>query len=125
MPARKSGKRQAKGGKVTWAQATRDVTITAINRGQLLPLGVIVIVVALIWKMPPENVVDLTRDLLRKLDPLEGIAYILVVVLAVGWFWHAHWMRKRFSDESRRMGLEKSELQRLAAGEDFKSSDEV
>jgi len=109
---------------VTWAQAARDVLIASMNRGQLPILGIIGIVFLVVWKMPNEEASRLAFDLVEKLSNLEMWAYILLVITLVGWYLHARLMRKEFSNEYRRIGREKSELQRKLAGIKYQSSDE-
>ena len=109
--------------KVTWAQATRDVLIASMNRGQLPILGILGIIFLLVWKMPEEEASRLLFDLIDKLSKWEMWAYFLLVIVLVGWFVHARIMREEFSKEYRRIGLEKSELQSKLAKINFKSSD--
>lgn len=108
---------------VTWAQAARDITVAAINKGQLLPLGVIAIILLIIWKLPENEVLAFGRDFLDMLRKGEMISYPICGILAFGWFFHSRSMRKRFSDEFKRIGTEKSDLQIKAAGVNFESSD--
>lgn len=108
---------------VTWPQAARDITVSAINRGQLLLLGCVAIVMLLIWKMPGEDVTPLVREILQKLEQLHFIAYILLGITLAGWYAHAKVNRRNFSEELRRVGNEKSKLQALRAGNEFKSSE--
>ena len=110
-------------GTVTWAQAVRDIINVAINRGQLIPLGIIVIVLLIIWKMPEDQILVFCREILAMLKKGELISYVLCPSLAMGWFFHAKSMRKHFSNEYLRIGREKSNLQGQAAGEKFESSD--
>ncbi len=110
-------------GAVTWAQAFRDIIIAAINRGQLPLLGIIGIAALIIWRMPDTEVAGLARDLLVALKHGEGFAYVVEVATLLGWYAHSKFMRREFSQEFRRIGKEKSDIQSRAAGTKFKSSD--
>ena len=94
-----------------------------MNRGQLPILGILGIIFLLVWKMPEEEASRLLFDLIDKLSRWEMWAYLLLVIVLVGWFVHARIMREEFSKEYRRIGLEKSELQSKLAKINFKSSD--
>lgn len=108
---------------ITWAQTFRDITIASMNRGQLPVLGCIGLFGCIIWKMPNKDVSKLVFDLVDRLSHGELIAYVLLIVVSVGWFIHAKIMRTNFSEEYKRIGKEKSKLQSRMAGVNFESSD--
>jgi hypothetical protein len=107
---------------MTWAQALRDMVVASINRGQLPVFGIFFVLLMLVWKMPGEDVSKLVFEIFALLRNGELFAYILAFLLGIGWFVHARIMRKVFSDEFERIGLEKSELQGKLAGKKFGSS---
>lgn len=109
--------------RVTWAQAFRDVTNKAMARGQLLPIALLFITLLLIYKLPNGEVATLLDKLLDMLNQGEMWAYVLLVIICIGWYKHAKMMRKQFSAEYKRIGQEKSKIQRLASGIDFSTSD--
>ena len=110
---------------VTWAQATRDIVLAAMNNGQLLPLGLTAVVLLLIWRMPSEQAGALAREVLNGLRHAAGVAYVALIGVSVGWVSHVRWMRLAFRAEYERIGREKSELQRLVTGADLKSSEDL
>ncbi|BCO32863.1 hypothetical protein TspCOW1_29660 [Thiohalobacter sp. COW1] len=118
----RKGKKQPQP-KVTWAQAFRDIVIAAMNRGQLLLLMVVAVVIIPVWKMTPEESSRLVFDVLENLKNGSILGYILFVSTVLGWFFHARAMRRIYSNEYRRIGKEKSAIQSKAAGAKFKSSD--
>lgn len=118
-----AAKKPSKTNQVTWAQCVRDVLIGAMNRGQLPILGCLAIIMLLIYKLPTEDCSKVVYQLLADLERGELYSYILVFLLAGGWFYHAKFMRKEFSDEALRIGKEKSAAQSAAAGERFLSSE--
>ena len=109
--------------KVTWAHAFRDIVVASINRGQLPILGVFAVVCLIIWRMPATKVGDLSKDVVDKLAHGQMWAYPLLLLVLLGWYIHAKIMRRIYSNEFRRVGREKSELQGKAAGKQFRSSD--
>lgn len=108
----------------TWAQAVRDITNQAINRGQLPVLGIIVILLMLIWKMPQEQVGTFVMELLAAFRTNEILGWFFSVILALGWFFHARIMRRLYSLEFERIGREKSSAQSKAGNTPYRSSDE-
>lgn len=110
-------------GKMSWAQAVRDMVVSSINKGQLPLFGIFFVFCLLILKMPAEDVSALVFELAKALNEGESIAYILLCITLVAWYAHAKFMRKAFSDEAARIGNEKSDLQSKMAGVKFGSSD--
>lgn len=112
-----------KNGRMSWAQAFRDIVVTSMNRGQLPVLGMIAVAMLLIWRLPEEKAGELVFSILAALGQGELWAYVFLVLTIGGWYLHSKWMRKMFSAETKRIGREKSDLQSQLAGEKFKSSD--
>jgi hypothetical protein len=110
---------------VSWAQAIRDMVISAINKGQLPIFGLFLVILMLIYKMPEADVSKLVFEILDSLRRGEFVAYILLSITIFGWFVHARVMRKTFTDEAKRIGREKSNLQSQLAGIKFKSSNKT
>lgn len=108
---------------MSWAQALRDMVVSAINRGQLPVFGFFLVLLMLFFKMPAEDVSKLVFEILESLRHGELVAYVLLTVACVGWFTHARTMRRLFSAEAERIGREKSALQSRLAGVKFESSD--
>ncbi len=110
-------------GSVSWAQATRDMVVTSMNRGQFPILGTIVIVGLLIFRMPEQDISTLVFGIIESLSDGELWAYVAEFFTLGAWFTHTKLMRKMFSEEAERIGREKSKMQSRAAGVPFKSSD--
>ena len=108
---------------VTWAQACRDITVAAINKGQLPVLGAFAVLLLVISRLPPTEVASFAHDLLDELKRGNLWGYISSPAILTAWLLHVRSMRKQFSTEYARIGLEKSALQSKAAGTKFKSSD--
>jgi hypothetical protein len=102
--------------KIGWAHAFRDSAVASINRGQLPLFGFFLLLLALIWKMPQDDVSKLVFDLLASARRGELFAWVIAVLLAAGWFTHARVQRRLFGTEFDRVGREKSALQNQALG---------
>lgn len=96
---------------VSWAEAFRDITIVAMNRGQLPVLGFIFIIILFLYKIPNEEIVQLVHDIVDKLGVIAFFSYIFNIVLVLSWAWHAKMVRKMHSNECERVGKEKTKLQ--------------
>lgn len=105
---------------IGWAQSLRDMVVTAINKGQLPVLAVLLILLMVIFKMPGEDVAKLASDIVAALIAGELVGYLLALTFGFGWFFHSRSLRKTFSNEYERIGTEKSKLQNQAAKTDFK-----
>lgn len=94
-----------------WAMI-RDVLIASINKGQLLIAGVILFILILAVKMPSEQTGELLKKIFDSLISGYILGYILFVASVFGWFVHVKIQRRTFHDEIRRVGDEKTELQK-------------
>ena len=109
---------------VTWAEATRDIVICAIDRGQLPTLLCCAFVLILLIRIPSDQLGTLLEEVGKRLANGEAISWILLPVFILGWFFHTRWMRKKFTQEYERIGKEKSALQEQLSGVKLKSSEE-
>jgi len=109
--------------KYTWAKATRDITVTAINKGQLPILGVTAIFLVVLLRIPEEYLVTLLKDLISHLVVGELFSYILLAVTLGSWFTHSKILRSNATKETNRISAEKTRLQNELAKKNFKSSD--
>lgn len=98
--------------KVTWAQAFRDIVTTAMNRGQLLLISVVMMVFLMIWKMPPADVSTLVFDIWGSIKSGATLGWILWLGTLAGSFYLGKKLRKLHSQECHRVGTEKSKLQK-------------
>lgn len=108
---------------VTWAQAFRDIIIRAMDRGQLLPVLLFLVCLALIWKMPSDKVYDFGVNFINGFKDLSLLGWILAAVVCILWAGHARLMRRKHSTEYQRIGSEKSQLQQEQIKTTLGSSD--
>lgn len=107
---------------MTWAQAARDVLITAMNKGQLPLFAVAALAFLVIWRMPAADVVTVANRVIDLFVTGELMGWGLALIAVIGWFFHARSMRQAFAREFERMGVEKSDAQAKAAGSEFPGS---
>lgn len=100
-----------KNNQVTWAQAFRDIIITAMNRGQLLLISLIGLIFFLVSKMSEDTTDKLINDMIKNLTNISFLAYILCILLIIGWYTTCKTARRMHSEECERIGKEKSKLQ--------------
>ncbi len=110
--------------KVTIWQMIRDVLIEAMKRGQLLPAGVMLLVLIVAAKYPSNGLPSLLSAIYKVLLDTYLIGYIGFVVLAFLWYTLARKSREAHKREYERLGNEKSRLQELITGQNLPSSDD-
>lgn len=107
-PKARVGKGQ---GRVTFAQAWRDVMLKAMTTGQLVPITISIVLMIAAFRMPENELPILAHRIIDGFVNHSLIGYGLCVVLIGAWSWHARVMRKCFSAEAQRIGKEKTVYQ--------------
>ena len=114
----------SKGGtKVGFWEFLRDVLIASMNKGQFPAALLAMVVLSMIWRMPP---VDVSKLMFRLLDVAEEerlVGYVVSVVSLFGWFFHARYQRKLINQEMLRISDERNQLQARELGKKVKSSE--
>ena len=95
----------------------------AMRRGQLGMFGAMTLIGIILMRMPSEDLTVLTDKILQALNTLRGISYLCNVIFIISFVLYAKSFRRRASYEQRRIGKEKSDLQKKLAGHDLGSSD--
>jgi len=101
-----------------------DVLIASMNKGQFPAALLAIVVLSVIWRMPP---VDVSKLMFRLLDVAEEerlAGYAVSVVSLLGWFFHARYQRKLINQEMKRISNERNQLQTRELGKKVKSSEE-
>jgi hypothetical protein len=112
------------GAKVGFWEFLRDVLIASMNKGQFPAALLAMVVLSVIWRMPP---VDVSKLMFRLLDVAEEerlVGYAVSVVSLFGWFFHARYQRKLINQEMKRISNERNQLQTRELGKKVKSSEE-
>lgn len=108
---------------VTWAQMVRDVLVAAMAKGQLIPLGISVVLGITAYRMPPDKLYIFAEDLMHALERGGLWGYVLSIVVMLSWHSHAKSLRKKASEEFARIGKEKSLLQNMQSPVRLETSD--
>ncbi|NEN75591.1 hypothetical protein F9B74_04510 [Pelistega sp. NLN82] len=83
--------------KVTWAQAVRDIINTAINRGQLPILIMMMAVLLILYRLPPSDISTLVFLVLNYLKTGYFIGYLLFIVTVFLWIRDAKRNRRNYA----------------------------
>jgi hypothetical protein len=109
--------------KVSIAQAVRDTLIASMNKGQF-PLAVVaLIVIAVLYKMPSEDVSKLVFQVADGFLSGRLVGWALGGVTSVGWLIHSRWQRRMIHKEMENLSFERSELQRRLLNGNIASSE--
>ncbi len=101
----------------------RSIFLASLSKGQvgLVFVGVLLIIIA--WRLPPEELGQLCREMLRFTKDGYLAGYAMFFITAVGWFFQSRAQRKKMNGEINRMAEEKNQLQkRLLPRGEVKSS---
>jgi hypothetical protein len=119
-----TGKRGSKeGAKVSLFEFLRDVLIASIEKGQFPAALIAMIVLSMIWRMPPADVSKLVFRLFDVAEEKGFIGYVASVLCLFGWFFHARYQRGLITREMRRVSRERNQLQARELGKKLKSSE--
>ena len=84
---------------ITIAQASRDVFIASINKGQF-PFAVLgAIALLLVWRIPENEVVPLIKWMAELLNGFSYAGYGLFAITVFAWYYHAQLIRKEFAEK--------------------------
>lgn len=99
------------------AAALRDVLIASINKGQF-PFAMLgVVLLALIVKMPSEDVSELVFRLVDGAERDSLLGYLLSLFVLAGWYVHARYQRRVIAREIGRIAAERNMLQSRNLGQ--------
>lgn len=116
-----SGARGRGNQKIGPSHAIRDIVIAAMNKGQLLPLGMLGVILLALYRMPAEDVSSLMFGLVD--GTASGLlGWIVAVLSLMGWYAHARFQRRTHADEMKRVGDEKKALHEQLLGDKAVSS---
>jgi hypothetical protein len=101
----------------------RDVLVASMNKGQLLPVLLTLVILSLIWRMPSADIGKLVFELIDGVRSGWLVGYIATSVSILGWHFHARYQRRLITAEMRRIASERSALQSQTLGKELKSSE--
>jgi hypothetical protein len=99
------------------ATALREVLIASINKGQF-PFAMLgLVLLALIVKMPSEDVSELVFRLVDGVERGSLLGYLLSLFVLAGWYVHARYQRRVIAREIGRIAAERNMLQGRKLGQ--------
>jgi hypothetical protein len=101
----------------------RDVLVASMNKGQLPPVLLTLIILSLIWRMPSTDVGKLVFALVDGVKSGWLVGYIAAGASILGWYFHARYQRHLITGEMRRIANERSALQSQTLGKKLRSSE--
>lgn len=119
--AKRHNKPQPKG--IGFFHMLRDVLVASINKGQFPWAILAMIVISIIWKMPPQDVSEFAFRVLDSLERRVILGYAIACVLAVGWFLHSRYQRRIITGELNRVSTQRNQLQEQTLGNRIRSSE--
>lgn len=101
----------------------QNIFIGSMNKGQLLPAVLGLGFIIYILKIPSRSVVSVGEDFGKALRDTFILGWFLLFVSVAGWYWHTKRMRKKHTEEIKRISDEKTRLQqRLNKSKKLKTS---
>lgn len=96
----------------------------ATSKGVVLSVGFLVIMIIIVYRLPAETLGQLTLEIFSAIKSGKITGWVLFIILLIIFIATAKSMRRRHSNELKRIGNEKSELQNLLRSEkhQFKNS---
>jgi hypothetical protein len=96
--------------KVTWAQAFRDIIVTAMSTGQFPVFAMFFVIVFILNKIPDKDVFTLAKTVLLHLKQGEGLAYGFLMFLSYYGFRYTKAIRASFQKENQKLKDENMKL---------------
>lgn len=107
----KGGRSPRSTAKFSYAQMMRDVLVASISKGQFPVATVTLIAIVVIVKMPSEDLSKLIFLVVDRLEHGQLVGYLLALVFAIGWMFHARFQRRLIDEEMQRMSRHEASLQ--------------
>lgn len=96
-----------------WAMLN-NVLIASLAKGQFLTALLFLTFIFMVWKMPSEDVSRLVFTIIADLESGKLLGYLLAIIFAGGWYFHAKRQRQIFEPEMARLAEKRDELQERA-----------
>ena len=97
--------------KPTWAEIANGALMKLISTGQLPVVGVLILLIFLVYRTPPENIPQVWAVLGEMLDKKSGLGYTIGLGSSAGWAIHSKVMRRKFESELERVSDQRNEAQ--------------
>lgn len=100
----------------------QGIFIAAINKGQLLLLGAMFILMILIIKLPSNEASNILHELIRLIESYHILGWLFSVLLLISLVYTGKRLRRSHSTEISRLSEEKKKLQELLFNKKLKTS---
>lgn len=91
---------QQQNNKVTWAQAVRDVLNTAMNRGQLPLLFILLCCFLVLYRLPEDQLSALVFKIIQGLIDGYLVGYVALIIVVMIWYWDSRRLRRKYAELS-------------------------
>lgn len=109
---RRSGNRNSSLG--PW-DAIERIGVRAIDRAQVIPVGLTAIVIVIFYRLPAEEIGPIVEKTLNGLADFQLLGWALFVLTIIGWSLNVRFLRSISWREHDRIGREKTKVQELLA----------
>ena len=99
-----------------------NVFVTAINKGQLVPICVFFLLFLLVAKLPSEKSYDLFKEIIDEFANYHFLGWIISILTTFGWIFNSRGLRRKFAIEMTRITEEKTVLHEKLIGKKMDSS---
>jgi len=107
---------------LTWPQVINNFLLRLTSTGQLPFVAIILLLVFMVYRTPPERIADVWVILAQMLEKRSGLGYSLFAFTGGGWIVHSRYQRRRFEKETNRVIEERNEAQQRHFDKKLKSS---
>lgn len=98
-------------GKINAWGMLSDVLRFAIDRGQFIPVAILILLVPLVYGLTPEQRFLLLMSIGDTFKDYSSMGWILGLLILAGWIAHNRWVSRLHKEEVGRISDEKKELQ--------------
>lgn len=117
-----TGEKEPNQSQIGMWQALQNVTIHALDRGQLLQVGLLAIIGILVFKLDAKDAAGVLNELFQMFRNLATLGWVIGVLTLVGWYSHVKWIRNATKKEFTRLADERNELQQRLTESQLNSS---
>jgi hypothetical protein len=108
--------------RLTWPQVANNFLLRLTSTGQLPFVALILFLAFLVYRTPPENIVQVWTLVPELLNKRSGLGYTLFAMTGGGWITHARFQRRRFEREISRVTEERNSAQQAHFNKKLRST---
>lgn len=104
---------------------SRDVLIAGMNKGQLIPVSITLILMILAIKLPSDKVYELFTEIIGYFVTFQLLGWVLFVATTLGWYKGTKHQRRIHTEEIKRISKEKTLVQEKSLKRKLPSSNKL